>query len=119
MCNFIKFGTRNAPHPSLSQSVPLSPVPVREVAAEQARMLAARERKVAGQAKAAADIAREDAAASYESVRSVIEQLRGIQVQPTEKSEAAVLPPLKVASGAAGVLSWLYSGFILTTPLTF
>jgi len=91
---------------------------ISQVASEQARMLAASERKVADRAKASAEIAREEAASSYDSVRSVIEQLRGIQAQGANR-DAPMLPPVKLADSAAAVLGWLHSGYVIAAPLAF
>jgi hypothetical protein len=51
--------------------------------AEQARALSAVERNAAERAKATANVAREEAASSYDYVRSILRQLRNAQAKPS------------------------------------
>ncbi|MBA3484995.1 MAG: hypothetical protein H0T51_24625 [Pirellulales bacterium] len=74
---------------------------ISELAAEQARSLSAVERKAAERAKATADSARQEAAFSYEYVRSVLQQLRDAQTKVETLQVGAAETSAKIGTKVA------------------
>ena len=74
---------------------------ISELAAEQARSLSAVERKAAERAKATADSARQEAAFSYEYVRSVLQQLRDAQTNVGTLPVGATVTSIEIGAKVA------------------